>query len=222
LNRNLLSFKDICLNGYHIETNNEGDIESLYITRIESNKKCVLEKLSAFSYGMYYTYINAIEIHVIISQKLTNRNEFLVWHDQLGHQGSIMMQKKLKTHLDTLLQTNEFSCTVCSQKKVDNKNIIEKLEMRKSHFQNEYKVIFMVQNTHLVDHFMLLIDASTRWSHIYLLSNHNQVFAKLLVQLRAHFPNYPIKKFVLIILVKLHLMLFMSIVYQLELELSIQ
>jgi len=31
-NRNLLSFKDIRLNGYYIETNNEGDIEYLYIT----------------------------------------------------------------------------------------------------------------------------------------------------------------------------------------------
>jgi len=31
-NRNLLSFKDIRLKGYHIKTNNEGDIEYLYIT----------------------------------------------------------------------------------------------------------------------------------------------------------------------------------------------
>jgi len=30
--RNLLSFKDICLNEYYIETNNERDIEYLYIT----------------------------------------------------------------------------------------------------------------------------------------------------------------------------------------------
>ena len=37
--RNLLSFKDICLNEYYIETNNERDIEYLYITWIESNKK---------------------------------------------------------------------------------------------------------------------------------------------------------------------------------------
>jgi len=59
-NRNLLSFKDICLNGYHIETNNEQDIEYFYITRIESNIKCVLEKLLAFSYGLYYTYSNVI------------------------------------------------------------------------------------------------------------------------------------------------------------------
>jgi len=41
---------------------------------------------------------------------------------------------------------------------------------------------------------MVLIDASTKWSHICLLSNCNHVFVKLLVQLRTHFPNYPIKK----------------------------
>jgi len=44
---------------------------------------------------------------------------------------------------------------------------------------------------------MVLIDGSTRWSHICLLSTRNQTFAKLLAQLiklRAHFPDYPNKK----------------------------
>jgi len=44
---------------------------------------------------------------------------------------------------------------------------------------------------------MVLIDVSTRWSHICLLSTRNQAFVKLLAQLiklRAHFPDYPIKK----------------------------
>ena len=43
---------------------------------------------------------------------------------------------------------------------------------------------------------MVLVDASTRWSHVCLLSTRNAVFAKLLAQiikLRAHHPNYPIK-----------------------------
>jgi len=39
---------------------------------------------------------------------------------------------------------------------------------------------------------MVLIDASTKWSNI--LSTHNQVLAKLSVQLRAHLPDYLIKK----------------------------
>jgi len=63
---------------------------SLELSRI---KKCVLEKLSAFFYGLYYKYINVIETHVIVSQKLTNRHEFLVWHDWLSHPRYIMMQK---------------------------------------------------------------------------------------------------------------------------------
>jgi len=70
----------------------------------------------------------------------------------------------------------------------------EKLEISQSHFQNECRVIFVVQYTHHVDHFMVLIDASTRWPHICLLSTPNQVFAKLFVQLRAHFLDYLIKK----------------------------
>ncbi len=43
---------------------------------------------------------------------------------------------------------------------------------------------------------MVLIDASSRWSHVCLLSTRNAAFAKLLAQiikLRAQFPDYPIK-----------------------------
>ena len=58
--RNLLSFKDIRLNGYHIETSNMGNIEYLYITAVTSGNKHVLEKLPAFSFGLYYTYIRTI------------------------------------------------------------------------------------------------------------------------------------------------------------------
>ena len=43
---------------------------------------------------------------------------------------------------------------------------------------------------------MVLIDASSRWSHVSLLSTRNLAFARLLAQLirlRANFPNFPIK-----------------------------
>ena len=48
----------------------------------------------------------------------------------------------------------------------------------------------------LFRYFMVLIDASTRWSHVCLLSTRNVAFARLLAQiiiLRAHFSEYPIK-----------------------------
>ena len=47
---------------------------------------------------------------------------------------------------------------------------------------------------------MVLIDASIRWSHDYLLSTRNAAFARMLAQiirLRAKFPDHPIKKFCL-------------------------
>ncbi|TYI19550.1 hypothetical protein ES332_A07G172200v1 [Gossypium tomentosum] len=46
--RNLLSFKDIRLNGYHIETMNEKNIEYLYITNVECGKKYVLKSYLLF------------------------------------------------------------------------------------------------------------------------------------------------------------------------------
>ena len=44
---------------------------------------------------------------------------------------------------------------------------------------------------------MVLIDASTRWSHVCLLSTRNIAFARLLAQiirLKAQFPDHPVKK----------------------------
>ena len=46
-------------------------------------------------------------------------------------------------------------------------------------------------------YFMVLIDASTRWSHVCLLSTRNIAFARLLAQiirLLTQFPDYSIKK----------------------------
>jgi len=46
-------------------------------------------------------------------------------------------------------------------------------------------------------YFMLLIDASSRWLHVCLLSTRNVVFARFLsqiIRLRAQFPDYTIKK----------------------------
>ena len=47
---------------------------------------------------------------------------------------------------------------------------------------------------------MVLIDASTRWSHVSLLSSRNMAFPRLLAQIirsRAQFPDYPIKSILL-------------------------
>jgi hypothetical protein len=71
-NINLINFKDIRLNDYHVETTNEDSDEYLYITSIISGQKLILEKLFALSSGMYYTIIRTIESHVVVHQKCSN------------------------------------------------------------------------------------------------------------------------------------------------------
>ncbi|GAV90958.1 hypothetical protein CFOL_v3_34358, partial [Cephalotus follicularis] len=64
--RNLLSFKDIRRNGYHIETTDENGKEYLYITGNASDRKQILEKLPGLSSGLYIMKIRAIESHNVM------------------------------------------------------------------------------------------------------------------------------------------------------------
>ncbi|GAV75445.1 hypothetical protein CFOL_v3_18924, partial [Cephalotus follicularis] len=64
--RNLLSFKDIRRNGYHIEITNENDKEYLCITSNASGRKQILEKLPGLSSGLYIMKIRAIESHNVV------------------------------------------------------------------------------------------------------------------------------------------------------------
>ena len=118
--RNLLSFKDIRSNGYHIETTNEKNVEYLCITKIISGQKLIVEKLRAFSSGLYYTIMRSIETYVVSSQKLFKPITFRLWHDRLGHPGSTMMRRIIENshghplkNLKILL-SNDNICTVCS------------------------------------------------------------------------------------------------------------
>ena len=58
--RNLLSFKDIRLNGFHIETTSENKKEYLLVTSTISGYKKILEKLPLASSGLYTTHIRVI------------------------------------------------------------------------------------------------------------------------------------------------------------------
>ncbi|GAV64846.1 hypothetical protein CFOL_v3_08361, partial [Cephalotus follicularis] len=64
--RNLLSFKDIRRNGYHIETTNENGKEYLYITSNASGRKKILEKLPVLSSVLYIMKIRTIESHNVV------------------------------------------------------------------------------------------------------------------------------------------------------------
>jgi hypothetical protein len=76
--RNLLSFKDIRRNGYHIETMTENNIEYLQITTIKYGQKIILEKMEALSSGLYCMNISSIESTMISDQKLHDTKIFIL------------------------------------------------------------------------------------------------------------------------------------------------
>ena len=122
--RNLLSFKDICYNGYYIETNNKGSEEFLYITSIVSSQKLTLEKLSIFSSVLYYTTMRTVETNIAIHQKCSDPKVFMLWHDRLGHPRSIMMCRIIENShghplkKQKILLPSDYSCSACSQGKL--------------------------------------------------------------------------------------------------------
>ena len=72
--RNLLSFKDIHLNDFHVETTSEGGKEYLLITSTTSGYKKILEKLSSVTSGLYTTQIEVIESHNVTIPKIVDQN----------------------------------------------------------------------------------------------------------------------------------------------------
>ena len=114
--RNSLRFKDIHKNGYYIETMNEGNKESLYVTSIIYGKKNVAEKLPTFSSRLYHKTIKPMESYVVMNQKFNDPNIFTLWHNRLGHPKSSMMRRIIEqSHGHPLknqkiLLPSEFSC----------------------------------------------------------------------------------------------------------------
>jgi len=102
--RNLLSYKDVRRNGYHLETANEQNKEFLCITSYMMGQKTIHEKLEASSMGLYFVPIRVIESYATMPWKLMNPDVFELWHDRLGHPGATMMQRILKNTSGHLLK----------------------------------------------------------------------------------------------------------------------
>ena len=76
--RNLLSFKDIRQNGYHIETMNDDSNEYFLITSIIYGEKHILEKFLSYSCGLYQTIIKPIESYAVMNQKFCDLKTFMI------------------------------------------------------------------------------------------------------------------------------------------------
>ena len=98
-------------------------------------KESVLEKLSTFSYGLYYKFISTIEMHVMVNQKFTNQNDWLIWHDQLLWCEKKKFEKLMWTRLKRGRPIGSKDKNSWMRKCVNMQNdLIEKVEIPKDSF----------------------------------------------------------------------------------------
>ncbi|KAM1358219.1 hypothetical protein FF2_044719 [Malus domestica] len=202
--RTLLSFKDIRDNNYNAETHVENGVEFLCVTSYEYGQKRIQEKMKRNPSGLYTTTIRPIECHYVAGPTTGTAHEITLWHDRLGHPGRIAMRRILKTsHGHPLTRSlgsiHEIACQTCFMGKLITKPSYDKIRLNPPIFLQRIQgdICGPIQPPcGPFRYFMVLVDASTRWSHVCLLSTRNAAFSKLLAQvikLRAHHPDYPIK-----------------------------
>ena len=140
-----------------------------------------------------------------MNQKFNGPKIFILWHDRLGYLGSSMMRRIIEhSHghpikNQKILLPNEYLCAACSR---------GKLIVRPSFSKVIFESLVFLEIIHgdicgpihpscgPLYYFIVLIDASTWWSHVCLLSTRNVAFARLLAQiikLRVQFLYYTIK-----------------------------
>ena len=149
-----------------------------------------MEKLSTFSSRLYHITIKPIESYIVVNQKFNDPKVFILYHDRLCYPGSSMMCRIIEhSHGHPLknqkiLLPNAYSCDAWSQCK---------LIVIPSFTKVIFELLVSLERIHggicgLIHppcepfcYFMILIDASTRWSHVFLLFTCNVAFARLLV-----------------------------------------
>ncbi len=204
--RTLLSFKYLRKNGLHTETHSVNNEEFLLITKDNGYGKQIVERIPSLSTGLYYTYIKP-EQHVAYKIIFQNLDVFKIWHDRLGHPGTGMMRKIIsnsighKINLAKFPNSSDFICTACATGKLILRPSYLKIRAEPLQFLERIQGDICGPINPLSGpfrYFMVLIDASTRWSHVCLLSTRNHAFARFIAQiikLRAHHPEHVIKQF---------------------------
>ena len=187
--RNLLSFKDVRRNGYTLETIIEADIDCLCIIYQKMGIKTIHEKIKASISGLYYVPIRAIESYATMSWKLINPDEFGLWHDRLGHPGATMMRRIILNSRGhplknkKVLLSKDYFCETCLQEKLITRLSMTKVNLESPTFLQRIQGD-ICGSIHPANgpfrYFMVLVDASCRWSHVCLLSTRNVAFARLL------------------------------------------
>jgi hypothetical protein len=206
--RTLLSFKDVRANGFHVETEIEQGAEYLLITKFDGYQKRVVERFPSSPTGLYYTYIKPTDEYVAMKTIFRNTESFRIWHDRLGHPGLGMMRRIINNSVGHDVRgfpnPEDFICTACAKGKLITRPSLLKIRDESPVFLQRIQgdICGPIQPlSGPFRYFMVLIDASTRWSHVDLLSTRNHAFSKLIAQiirLKASFPDNRIQWIMLV------------------------
>jgi hypothetical protein len=202
--RTLINFRDIRNSGLHICTHEENKEEFLLNTKSSGYDHEVLERIPSTPSRLYYTHIKLVP-YVVYKVIFQNVDTFWTWHSYLRHPGIGMMQKIIGNCTGHDLKDAKFfkfNNFVCTSYAIG--NLILQPSSLKIHVE-PLRFLECIQGDicgpiqplcGLFRYSMVLIDASTRWSHVCLLSTYNHAFAKFMTQvirLKVNYPEYKIK-----------------------------
>jgi hypothetical protein len=182
----LLSYRDIRKNGLHIVTHVENNKESLLIIKTNRDDYDIVERISSLPFRLYYTYIKSVP-HIEYKVILHNVDAFQICHDRVGNCTGHNLNKFPKT--------SNFIWTTCATGKLILRPSPLKIHTKPLKFLERIQgdIYGPIQPTSgPFNYFMVLINASTRWSHVCLLSTRNHAFAKIMAQvirLKTSFPE---------------------------------
>jgi hypothetical protein len=158
------------------------------LTKPNKYGKRICEKIPSLTSGLYYTYIKTNE-HVAYKVIFQDVDAFQIWHDRLGHPGIGMMRKITDNSIGHNLPTtnfpksNDFICTACATGKLILRPSYLKIKAEPLKFLKRIQGDIcgpITPTSGPFRYFMVLIYASTRWSHVCLLSTRNHAFAKIM------------------------------------------
>jgi hypothetical protein len=201
----LLSYRDIRKNGLHVITHEENNEEFLHIIKKNGDDHDILERIHSLPSRSYYTYIKLVP-HVAYKVIFQNVDAFTTWHERLGHLGVGMMRKVIGNssghNLNSVkfLKSLDFMFIVCATGKLILRPSPVKIKVEPLKFLEQIQgdICGPIQPlSSPFRYFMVLIDASTRWSHVCLLLTRNHTFAKFITQDIRLKANYVEPKFCL-------------------------
>jgi hypothetical protein len=196
--RTLLSYRDIHKNGLHVIIHEKNNKKFLHIIKKNGDGHDILKRISSLPSGLYYIYIKIVS-HVTYKIIFQNVDAFTTWHERFGQPGVGMMGKIIGNSSDHNLNSfkfpkySDFMCIACAT---------EKLILRPSPIKIKLEPLKFLERIQgdicgpikplsgLFSYFMVLIDSSTKRSHVCLLSTRNHSFAKFMTQVIRLKSNY--------------------------------